>query len=254
MGASVCGSRDGGIVADRGRHRFHHGRRACGAGKTAARASPSSRALVQRPRRAPRAGPPRGGQRGGRGEVVRGDERGGTGSPGAPRPQGASASSTATSIPGNTLWARGRLTGVVDWSYGSWGPPAVDAAHLRWNLALAFGPEAADALLPLLDPPPAIPTGTRSTYSIWWAPQRSSLRPRSSAGWRFTSSRCFAGSSAAAAGARASPAPPPGDRPATAAAPRHRAGRSAARRSAGLRSTAVPGLRSPAGRSCSRRR
>lgn len=53
--------------------------------------------------------------------------------------------------PGNTLWADERLTGVVDWSYGSWGPAAIDAAHLRWNLALDDGPEGADALLPLIE-------------------------------------------------------------------------------------------------------
>jgi aminoglycoside phosphotransferase (APT) family kinase protein len=49
--------------------------------------------------------------------------------------------------PGNTLWKGGRLTGVVDWSYASCGPAAVDAGHLRWNLAVAHGPEAADRLL-----------------------------------------------------------------------------------------------------------
>jgi hypothetical protein len=43
----------------------------------------------------------------------------------------------------------GRLTGVVDWAYASWGPAAVDAGHLRWNLALAHGLDAADALLAL---------------------------------------------------------------------------------------------------------
>lgn len=53
--------------------------------------------------------------------------------------------------PGNTLWEGERLTGVVDWSYGSWGPAAIDAAHLRWNLALDYGPEGADALLPLIE-------------------------------------------------------------------------------------------------------
>ena len=45
--------------------------------------------------------------------------------------------------PGNTLWEGDRLTGVVDWSYASWGPAAVDAASLRWNLAVDHGPEAA---------------------------------------------------------------------------------------------------------------
>lgn len=49
--------------------------------------------------------------------------------------------------PGNTLWSGGRITGVVDWSYGSYGPAAVDLAHLRWNIALDFGVAGADQVL-----------------------------------------------------------------------------------------------------------
>ena len=49
--------------------------------------------------------------------------------------------------PGNTLWHAGRLTGVVDWTSASWGSPAVDTAHMRWNLAVAHGVEAADGFL-----------------------------------------------------------------------------------------------------------
>jgi aminoglycoside phosphotransferase (APT) family kinase protein len=49
--------------------------------------------------------------------------------------------------PGNTLWSRGRMTGVVDWTQASWGPPSVDLGHARWNLALEHGPEAADHFL-----------------------------------------------------------------------------------------------------------
>jgi aminoglycoside phosphotransferase (APT) family kinase protein len=45
--------------------------------------------------------------------------------------------------PGNTLWAEGRLTGVVDWTQASIGPAAVDIGHMRWNLALAYGLDAA---------------------------------------------------------------------------------------------------------------
>jgi aminoglycoside phosphotransferase (APT) family kinase protein len=45
--------------------------------------------------------------------------------------------------PGNTLWEGERLTGVVDWSYASWGAAAVDAASLRWNLAVDHGPGTA---------------------------------------------------------------------------------------------------------------
>jgi aminoglycoside phosphotransferase (APT) family kinase protein len=47
--------------------------------------------------------------------------------------------------PGNVLWTRGRLTGVVDWSHACTGAPAADVAHCRLNLALLFGLEAADA-------------------------------------------------------------------------------------------------------------
>jgi aminoglycoside phosphotransferase (APT) family kinase protein len=48
---------------------------------------------------------------------------------------------------GNTLWARGRLTGVVDWTQASWGPAPVDLGHMRWNLAVDYGVEAADEFL-----------------------------------------------------------------------------------------------------------
>ena len=37
---------------------------------------------------------------------------------------------------GNTLWVDDRLTGIVDWTSASWGPPAADLAHLRVDLAV----------------------------------------------------------------------------------------------------------------------
>jgi aminoglycoside phosphotransferase (APT) family kinase protein len=46
--------------------------------------------------------------------------------------------------PANTLWTGGRLTGVVDWIGGSWGPPSVDLGHMRVNLAADRGLEVAD--------------------------------------------------------------------------------------------------------------
>jgi aminoglycoside phosphotransferase (APT) family kinase protein len=49
--------------------------------------------------------------------------------------------------PGNTLWTGGRLTGIVDWTAASVGSPAVDLAHMRWNLAVDHGIEAADQFL-----------------------------------------------------------------------------------------------------------
>jgi aminoglycoside phosphotransferase (APT) family kinase protein len=51
--------------------------------------------------------------------------------------------------PENTLWVRGRLLGIVDWTSASWGPQAVDTAHMRWNLALTYGIDAADHFLSL---------------------------------------------------------------------------------------------------------
>ena len=49
--------------------------------------------------------------------------------------------------PENTLWSRGRLVGVVDWTQASWGPPELDVAHMRWNLAGDHGQQVADQFL-----------------------------------------------------------------------------------------------------------
>jgi aminoglycoside phosphotransferase (APT) family kinase protein len=49
--------------------------------------------------------------------------------------------------PENTLWSRDRLSGIVDWTSASWGPAAVDTAHMRWNLALTYGLDAAEEFL-----------------------------------------------------------------------------------------------------------
>jgi len=43
----------------------------------------------------------------------------------------------------NTLWLDGRLTGIVDWTSTSWGPPAADLAHLRVDLVVDVSFEAA---------------------------------------------------------------------------------------------------------------
>jgi len=45
--------------------------------------------------------------------------------------------------PGNVLWRRGRISGVVDWQAAQLGPPAADAGHCRMNL-LGRGLECAD--------------------------------------------------------------------------------------------------------------
>jgi aminoglycoside phosphotransferase (APT) family kinase protein len=44
----------------------------------------------------------------------------------------------------NLLWARERLTGVVDWSEASVGPREVDVGHCRLNLAVLFSADVAD--------------------------------------------------------------------------------------------------------------
>jgi aminoglycoside phosphotransferase (APT) family kinase protein len=49
--------------------------------------------------------------------------------------------------PGNTLWARGRLVGVVDWNFASRGSPSVDLGHMRVNLVTDLGLAWADEFL-----------------------------------------------------------------------------------------------------------
>ena len=49
--------------------------------------------------------------------------------------------------PGNVLWSRGRLTGVIDWINASWGPRGIDAGHCRKNVAIVYGVEMADGFL-----------------------------------------------------------------------------------------------------------
>lgn len=49
--------------------------------------------------------------------------------------------------PGNVLWSRGRLTGVIDWVNASWGPPQIDVGHCRLNLVQLHGLEVADRFL-----------------------------------------------------------------------------------------------------------
>ena len=45
--------------------------------------------------------------------------------------------------PGNTLWVGDTLSGVVDWSSASWGPPAADLAHLRIDVLARTSLDAA---------------------------------------------------------------------------------------------------------------
>jgi len=47
--------------------------------------------------------------------------------------------------PGNTVWFRGRLVGVVDWTTGELGDPRADVAQCRIDLVFSHGIEVADA-------------------------------------------------------------------------------------------------------------
>jgi len=49
--------------------------------------------------------------------------------------------------PGNVLWRRRRVTGVVDWQAASIGPRAVDVFHCRGNLLGRFGLDVADRFI-----------------------------------------------------------------------------------------------------------
>lgn len=48
--------------------------------------------------------------------------------------------------PGNTLWSRGRVSGIVDWPMAGRGFPAYDRAYLRLDVSIALGLEAGDAV------------------------------------------------------------------------------------------------------------
>ena len=48
---------------------------------------------------------------------------------------------------GNTLWRRGRLTGVVDWDMAAIGYPGLDVGYCRMDLAMLVGPQAAALFL-----------------------------------------------------------------------------------------------------------
>lgn len=47
----------------------------------------------------------------------------------------------------NLLWARERLTSVIDWTWASRGPREVDVGHCRLNLAVLFGAATAERFL-----------------------------------------------------------------------------------------------------------
>ena len=55
--------------------------------------------------------------------------------------------------PGNALWFRGRVSGIVDWPLAGRGFPAYDRAYLRLDVSICFGLEAGDAIAAHQDAP-----------------------------------------------------------------------------------------------------
>lgn len=62
--------------------------------------------------------------------------------------------------PGNVLFEGGRLTGIVDWPNACAGPPEIDVAHCRLNLALVHGVDVADGF--------AVACGTDPHRQAYW--------------------------------------------------------------------------------------
>jgi aminoglycoside phosphotransferase (APT) family kinase protein len=62
--------------------------------------------------------------------------------------------------PGNVLWRRGSVTGVVDWQSACAGPPSIDVGHCRTNL-FRYGLEVADRFSALWE------QLTGRTYDPW---------------------------------------------------------------------------------------
>jgi aminoglycoside phosphotransferase (APT) family kinase protein len=49
--------------------------------------------------------------------------------------------------PGNTVWSRGHLVGIIDWTIVVVGDPRADVSQCRLDLTISLGREAADAFL-----------------------------------------------------------------------------------------------------------
>ncbi|WP_245975417.1 phosphotransferase family protein [Oceanobacillus chungangensis] len=66
--------------------------------------------------------------------------------------------------PANVLWKNGSINGVVDWVNSCRGPAGIDIGHCRWNLAMLFGVDAADAFLASYQKYAA----EAFTYNVYW--------------------------------------------------------------------------------------
>jgi aminoglycoside phosphotransferase (APT) family kinase protein len=62
----------------------------------------------------------------------------------------------------NTLWKRGRISGVVDWVFGSTGSPSMDVGHCRLNLAVLYSSAYAKQFLELYE------SESGRTVDPWW--------------------------------------------------------------------------------------
>jgi aminoglycoside phosphotransferase (APT) family kinase protein len=62
----------------------------------------------------------------------------------------------------NTLWKRGRISGVVDWIFGSSGSPSMDAGHSRLNLAVLYSSDYATRFLELYE------SASGRKVDPWW--------------------------------------------------------------------------------------
>jgi aminoglycoside phosphotransferase (APT) family kinase protein len=62
----------------------------------------------------------------------------------------------------NTLWKRGRISGVVDWVFGSTGSPSMDVGHSRLNLAVLYSSDYAKRFLDLYE------SAAGRTVDPWW--------------------------------------------------------------------------------------
>jgi aminoglycoside phosphotransferase (APT) family kinase protein len=62
----------------------------------------------------------------------------------------------------NTLWKRGRISGVVDWVFGSTGSPSMDVGHTRLNLAVLYSSDHAKRFLDLYE------SASGRRVDPWW--------------------------------------------------------------------------------------
>ena len=73
--------------------------------------------------------------------------------------------------PGNAVWSRGRVSGIVDWPMAGRGYPAYDRAYLRLDVSLCLGLEAGDAIAARFDavdsPAWDLVVGLRADPDLW---------------------------------------------------------------------------------------